>query len=68
MIRSMTALTPGEIGREWGSAILGNALGKPALSGNLFSPAEQFRDLEPVVRERIRTRLTRGKSGMHAAF
>lgn len=38
MIRSMTAYARREIKGEWGSAT-GNALGKPALSGNLFSPA-----------------------------
>ncbi len=39
-----------------GERNLGNALGKPALSGNLLSLPEQFRSLEPVVRERIRSR------------
>ncbi len=36
-----------------GERNLGNALGKPALSGNYFRLPEQFRSLEPVVRERI---------------
>lgn len=44
-----------------GERNLGNALGKPALSETYFRLPEQFRSLEPVVRERIRSRLTRGK-------
>lgn len=39
MIRSMTAYARREIKGEWGSGDLGNALGKPALSGNLLSSA-----------------------------
>ncbi len=38
MIRSMTAYARREIKGEWG-AQPGNALGKPALSGNLLSSA-----------------------------
>lgn len=60
MIRSMTAYARREIKGEWGSATR-NALGKPALSETYFRLPEQFRSLEPVVRERIRSRLTRGK-------
>ncbi len=38
MIRSMTAYARREIKGEW-ERNLGNALGKPALSGNLLSSA-----------------------------
>jgi hypothetical protein len=38
MIRSMTAYARREI-KGAGVALLGNALGKPALSGNLFPSA-----------------------------
>lgn len=60
MIRSMTAYARREIKGEWGSATEMRSVNQRYLE-TYFRLPEQFRSLEPVVRERIRTRLTRGK-------
>lgn len=61
MIRSMTAYARREIKGEWGSASWElRSVNQRYLETYLRLP-EQFRSLEPVVRERIRARLTRGK-------
>ncbi|MDF7679613.1 YicC family protein [Enterobacteriaceae bacterium ESL0689] len=61
MIRSMTAYARCEIKGEWGSAIWElRSVNQRYLETYIRLP-EQFRSLEPVVRERIRSRLTRGK-------
>ena len=44
-----------------GAQPVGNTLGQPTLFRNLLSPAERFRSLEPVLRERFRKKLARGK-------
>ncbi|KEA50294.1 hypothetical protein DT73_23930 [Mangrovibacter sp. MFB070] len=61
MIRSMTAYARREIKGNWGSASWElRSVNQRYLETYLRLP-EQFRSLEPVVRERIRARLTRGK-------
>ncbi|PKH23571.1 YicC family protein [Enterobacterales bacterium CwR94] len=61
MIRSMTAYARREIKGEWGSAAWElRSVNQRYLETYLRLP-EQFRSLEPVARERIRNRLTRGK-------
>ncbi|MEY8712425.1 YicC family protein [Mangrovibacter phragmitis] len=61
MIRSMTAYARREIKGDWGSASWElRSVNQRYLETYLRLP-EQFRSLEPVVRERIRARLTRGK-------
>ena len=61
MIRSMTAYARRETKGEWGSAAWElRSVNQRYLETYIRLP-EQFRSLEPVVRERIRNRLTRGK-------
>ena len=61
MIRSMTAYARREIKGEWGSAAWElRSVNQRYLETYIRLP-EQFRSLEPVIRERIRGRLTRGK-------
>ncbi|AUQ23682.1 MULTISPECIES: YicC/YloC family endoribonuclease [Dickeya] len=61
MIRSMTAYARREIKGEWGSAAWElRSVNQRYLETYIRLP-EQFRSLEPVIRERIRNRLTRGK-------
>ncbi|CAK9886938.1 MAG: hypothetical protein XXXJIFNMEKO3_03388 [Candidatus Erwinia impunctatus] len=61
MIRSMTAYARREIKGEWGTAAWEiRSVNQRYLETNLRLP-EQFRGMEPVVRERLRQRLTRGK-------
>ncbi|ONG05194.1 YicC family protein [Escherichia coli] len=61
MIRSMTAYARREIKGEWGSATWEMRSVNQRYLETYFRLPEQFRSLEPVVRERIRSRLTRGK-------
>ena len=61
MIRSMTAYARREIKGSWGSATWEMRSVNQRYLETYFRMPEQFRSLEPVVRERIRTRLTRGK-------
>ncbi|VTN12621.1 YicC-like family, N-terminal region [Raoultella terrigena] len=61
MIRSMTAYARREIKGEWGSAAWELRSVNQRYLETYFRLPEQFRSLEPVVRERIRARLTRGK-------
>ncbi|ACT08796.1 YicC domain protein [Dickeya chrysanthemi Ech1591] len=61
MIRSMTAYARREIKGDWGSAAWElRSVNQRYLETYIRLP-EQFRSLEPVIRERIRNRLTRGK-------
>ena len=61
MIRSMTAYARRETKGEWGSAAWElRSVNQRYLETYIRLP-EQFRSLEPVVRERLRNRLTRGK-------
>lgn len=61
MIRSMTAYARREIKGDWGSATWElRSVNQRYLETYMRLP-EQFRSLEPMIRERIRHRLTRGK-------
>lgn len=61
MIRSMTAYAQREIKSNWGSAAWGlRSVNQRYLETYIRLP-EPFRSLEPVIRERLRARLTRGK-------
>ncbi|NUU67671.1 YicC family protein [Enterobacteriaceae bacterium BIT-l23] len=68
MIRSMTAYARREIKGEWGSATWELRSVNQRYLETYFRMPEQFRSLEPVVRERIRSRLTRGKVECHLRF
>ncbi|STQ47031.1 YicC-like family, N-terminal region [Ewingella americana] len=64
MIRSMTAYARREIKGDWGSAAWElRSVNQRYLETYIRLP-EQFRSLEPVIRERLRSRLTRGKSNV----
>lgn len=68
MIRSMTAYARREIKGEWGSASWElRSVNQRYLETYIRMP-EQFRSLEPVARERIRARLTRGKIECNLRF
>ncbi|MDN4629476.1 YicC/YloC family endoribonuclease [Erwinia sp. DT-104] len=68
MIRSMTAYARRETKGEWGSAAWElRSVNQRYLETYIRLP-EQFRGLEPVIRERIRNRLTRGKIECNLRF
>ncbi|MBN3262910.1 YicC/YloC family endoribonuclease [Pectobacterium brasiliense] len=68
MIRSMTAYARREIKGNWGSAAWElRSVNQRYLETYLRLP-EQFRSLEPIARERIRARLTRGKIECNLRF
>ncbi len=61
MIHSMTAYARREVKGDWGSAVWEiRSVNQRYLETYLRLP-EQFRSLEPVLRERFRQRLARGK-------
>ncbi len=61
MIRSMTAWARYDLKSEWGNATWElRSVNQRYLESDIRLP-EQFRSLEPIVRNRIRARLTRGK-------
>ena len=68
MIRSMTAYARREIKGSWGSATWEMRSVNQRYLETYFRMPEQFRSLEPVVRERIRARLTRGKIECNLRF
>jgi uncharacterized protein (TIGR00255 family) len=68
MIRSMTAYARREIKGSWGSASWELRSVNQRYLETYFRLPEQFRSLEPVVRERIRARLTRGKIECNLRF
>ena len=68
MIRSMTAYARREAKGSWGSAAWElRSVNQRYLETYIRLP-EQFRSLEPVIRERIRQRLTRGKIECNLRF
>ncbi|MBS9428397.1 YicC family protein [Photorhabdus luminescens] len=68
MIRSMTAFARRDIKSEWGNAAWElRSVNQRYLETYIRLP-EQFRSLEPVIRERIRSRLTRGKVECNLRF
>ena len=68
MIRSMTAFARRDIKGEWGNAAWElRSVNQRYLETYIRLP-EQFRSLEPVIRERLRSRLTRGKVECNLRF
>ncbi|MEK9496762.1 YicC/YloC family endoribonuclease [Photorhabdus sp. P32] len=68
MIRSMTAFARRDTKSEWGNAAWElRSVNQRYLETYIRLP-EQFRSLEPVIRERIRSRLTRGKVECNLRF
>ena len=61
MIYSMTAYARKEVKGEWGSAVWEIRSVNQRYLETYFRLPEQFRGLEPVLRERFRKRLARGK-------
>lgn len=61
MIYSMTAFARSEVKQEWGTAVWEVRSVNQRFLETYFRLPEQFRALEPVLRERFRKRLQRGK-------
>lgn len=68
MIRSMTAFSRQDVKRPWGNAAWElRSVNQRYLETYIRLP-EQLRSLEPVIRERLRQRLTRGKVECNLRF
>ncbi|QIQ21320.1 YicC/YloC family endoribonuclease [Zophobihabitans entericus] len=68
MIRSMTAYARKELSQSWGSAAWEiRSVNQRYLETYIRLP-EQLRSLEPIIRERLRNRLTRGKIECNLRF
>ena len=61
MIYSMTAFARSEVKKDWGTAVWEVRSVNQRFLETYFRLPEQFRALEPVLRERFRKRLQRGK-------
>ena len=61
MIYSMTAFARSEVKKDWGTAVWEIRSVNQRFLETYFRLPEQFRALEPVLRERFRKRLQRGK-------
>ncbi|MBA5762836.1 YicC family protein [Vibrio sp. 404] len=68
MIYSMTAYARKEIKADWGTAVWEIRSVNQRYLETYFRLPEQFRGLEPVLRERFRQRLARGKVECHLRF
>ncbi|AVF58824.1 YicC/YloC family endoribonuclease [Vibrio diabolicus] len=68
MIYSMTAYARKEVKGDWGSAIWEIRSVNQRYLETYFRMPEQFRGLEPVLRERFRKRLARGKVECNLRF
>ncbi|SHO57632.1 YicC/YloC family endoribonuclease [Vibrio quintilis] len=68
MIYSMTAYARKEIKAEWGTAVWEIRSVNQRYLETYFRMPEQFRGLEPVLRERFRKKLARGKVECHLRF
>jgi len=68
MIYSMTAYARKEIKGDWGSAVWEIRSVNQRYLETYFRLPEQFRGLEPILRERFRKRLARGKVECHLRF
>lgn len=68
MIYSMTAYARREIKAEWGTAVWEIRSVNQRYLETYFRMPEQFRGLEPILRERFRKRLARGKVECHLKF
>ena len=68
MIYSMTAYARKEVKGDWGSAVWEIRSVNQRYLETYFRLPEQFRSLEPILRERFRKRLARGKVECHLRF
>ncbi len=68
MIYSMTAYSRKEVKGDWGSAVWEIRSVNQRYLETYFRLPEQFRGLEPILRERFRKRLARGKVECHLRF
>ncbi|MGV3002168.1 YicC/YloC family endoribonuclease [Vibrio sp. E150_018] len=68
MIYSMTAYARKEIKSDWGNAVWEIRSVNQRYLETYFRLPEQFRGLEPILRERFRRRLARGKVECHLRF
>ncbi len=68
MIYSMTAYARKEIKGDWGNAVWEIRSVNQRYLETYFRLPEQFRALEPILRERFRKRLARGKVECHLRF
>ncbi|OLQ86608.1 YicC family protein [Vibrio ponticus] len=68
MIYSMTAYARKELKGDWGTAVWEIRSVNQRYLETYFRLPEQFRGLEPVLRERFRKRLARGKVECHLRF
>ncbi len=68
MIYSMTAYARREVKADWGNAVWEIRSVNQRYLETYFRMPEQFRGLEPVLRERFRKRLARGKVECHLRF
>ncbi|WGY48398.1 YicC/YloC family endoribonuclease [Vibrio sp. ABG19] len=68
MIYSMTAYSRKEVKGDWGSAVWEIRSVNQRYLETYFRLPEQFRGLEPVLRERFRKRLARGKVECHLRY
>ncbi len=68
MIYSMTAYARKEVKGDWGSAVWEIRSVNQRYLETYFRMPEQFRSLEPVLRERFRKRLARGKVECNLRF
>ena len=68
MIFSMTAFARNEVKHEWGSAVWEVRSVNQRYLETFFRLPEQFRSLEPVLRERFRKALQRGKVECNLRF
>lgn len=68
MIYSMTAYARKEVKGDWGSAVWEIRSVNQRYLETYFRLPEQFRGLEPLLRERFRHRLSRGKIECHLRF
>ncbi|MDO6426105.1 YicC/YloC family endoribonuclease [Thalassotalea sp. 1_MG-2023] len=68
MIHSMTAFSRVEVKKPWGNAIWEIRSVNQRFLENYFRLPEQFRSIEPVLRERFRKALARGKVECNLRF
>lgn len=68
MIYSMTAYARKEVKADWGTAVWEIRSVNQRYLETYFRLPEQFRSLEPVLRERFRQRLARGKVECHLRY
>ncbi len=68
MIYSMTAYARKEVKQDWGNAVWEIRSVNQRYLETYFRLPEQFRGLEPILRERFRKRLARGKVECHLRF